>query len=241
MQEQSDAEKRAEQPPAEAKRQAADKANGSAPEELAKQQTIPEEEEQQAHAAEDPAAEQQGPNADGQDAQAAEAESAATVAREEFDALEDRYKRAHAEVANIRRRTEREKLEAVKFGSSRMASDLLPIHDNLKRALSSIDDAQRDAAPALIEGIELTLRELLNALKRHGVEIVDPATGEVFDPQCHQAMLEAPTPDVEAGKILQVMTEGFRMHERLLRPAQVIVSSGPPPGAVEVEVEKTRA
>ena len=241
MQEQSEAEKRAEQPPAEAERQTADKANGSAVEEPAEQQAIPEDEEQQAHAAKEPVARQKEPEAGGQDTQAGEAEPAATVPREEFDALEDRFKRAHAEVANIRRRTEREKLEAVKFGSSRMASDLLPIHDNLKRALSSIDDAQRDTAPALIEGIELTLRELLNALKKHGVEIVDPATGETFDPQCHQAMLEAPTPDVEAGKILQVMTEGFKMHERLLRPAQVIVSSGPPPGAAEVEVEKTTA
>ena len=99
---------------------------------------------------------------------------------------------------------------------------------------------QRDAAPALIEGIELTLRELLNALKKHGVAVVDPAPGEPFDPQCHQAMFEVPAADVEAGKILQVMTEGFTMHERLLRPAQVGVSSGPPPEAVEAEVEQTK-
>ena len=241
MQEQSEAEKRAEQTPEEAKQQSSVKANGSAAEKPDEQEAKPEAEAQQAHTAGEPVEKQTDPGAGGQDAQDGETEPANTVPREEFEALEDRFKRAHAEVANIRRRTEREKLEAVKFGSSRMASDLLPIHDNLKRALSSIDDEQRDAAPALIEGIELTLRELLKALKKHGVDIVDPAPGEPFDPQCHQAMFEVPAPDVEAGKILQVMAEGFKMHERLLRPAQVGVSSGPPSGATEVEVEETKA
>ena len=221
MQEQSEAEKRTEQTPAEEEQRSTVKANGAAAEQSAEKQAEP--------------------DGDQADAQAAEAEPGETVPRQEFDALEDRFKRAHAEVANIRRRTEREKLEAVKFGSSRMAGDLLPIHDNLKRALSSVDDAQREAAPALIEGIELTLRELLSALRKHGVEVVDPAPGEPFDPQCHQAMFEVPAADVEAGKILQVMTEGFTMHERLLRPAQVGVSSGPPNPPAEVEVEQTKS
>ena len=241
MQEQPEAEKRTEQPPLEAQRESAGKANGAAAESPAEAKEKPEAEEQAAQTVAGPGEVQTEPEVGGRDAESAEAEPSATVPREEFDALEDRFKRAHAEVANMRRRTEREKLEAVKFGSSRMASDLLPIHDHLKRALSSIDDVQRESAPALIEGIELTLRELLSALKKHGVAIVDPAPGEPFDPQCHQAMFEAPTPDVEAGKILQVMAEGFKMHERLLRPAHVGVSSGPPPGASGVEVEESRA
>lgn len=240
MQEQSEAEKRTEQPPAEEKQQSTVKANGAAAEQPSEAGAIPEAEERAAQAAAEPAERQAEPGAGEEDTKASEAEPAATVPKGEFEALEDRFKRAHAEVANIRRRTEREKLEAVKFGSSRMASDLLPIHDNLKRALSSVDDVQRDAAPALIEGIELTLRELLNTLKKHGVAVVDPAPGEPFDPQCHQAMFEVPAADVEAGKILQVMTKGFTMHERLLRPAQVGVSSGPPPRAAEVENEPSK-
>lgn len=99
--------------------------------------------------------------------------------------------------------------------------------DNLKRALDSANEEQRAAAQALIEGVELTMRELINVLTRHGVTPITPQIGDAFDPQQHQAMFEAPLPGTKAGDIIQVMTEGFLLHDRLLRPAQVGVSSTP--------------
>ena len=88
-----------------------------------------------------------------------------------------------------------------------------------------VTEDQRAAAPALIEGVELTLRELVTVMTRHGMKPISPAAGEIFDPQLHQAMFEAPLPGTRAGQIIQVMTEGFMLHDRLLRPAQVGVSS----------------
>ena len=85
--------------------------------------------------------------------------------------------------------------------------------------------SSRAASAALIEGVELTLRELTNVMTKHGVTPVSPAVGDQFDPQLHQAMFEAPLPGTKAGQIIQVMTEGFLLHDRLLRPAQVGVSS----------------
>ena len=86
-------------------------------------------------------------------------------------------------------------------------------------------DEQRAQAKPLIEGIELTMRELLNVFNKHGIELISPEVGDTFDPQMHQAMFEAPVPGTKAGEIIQVMTEGFLLHDRLLRPAQVGVSS----------------
>ncbi len=157
------------------------------------------------------------------------------LTQEKFDELDDLYKRALADAQNTRRIAERDKLEASRFGASRMARDLLPVHDSLQRALDSVDDQQRENASALIHGIELTLKELLNAVGRHGVKIVSPARGDPFDPKLHQAMFEAPSPDIASGAILEVMADGFTMHDRLLRPAQVGVSSGSPVQDVQVE------
>ena len=97
----------------------------------------------------------------------------------------------------------------------------------LRRALDSAGEEQRAAAKALIDGVELTLRELISVFTRHGMEPIMPQVGDRFDPQNHQAMFEAPLPGTKAGDIIQVMTEGFMLHERLLRPAQVGVSSTP--------------
>ena len=79
----------------------------------------------------------------------------------------------------------------------------------------------------LLEGVELTMRELLNVFKKHGIEVIAPEVGDAFDPQHHQAMFEAPVPGTKAGDIIQVAAEGFMLHDRLLRPAQVGVSSMP--------------
>lgn len=162
---------------------------------------------------------------EGIDAEPAEAEIEAL--RAERDDFRDRFMRALADAENARKRGERDRREAEQYGGSKLARDLLPVYDNLKRALDAAGDEQRAAAQALIEGVELTLRELVNVLTRHGVQPVTPAVGDTFDPQLHQAMFEAPVPGTRAGDIIQVMTEGFLLHERLLRPAQVGVSSTP--------------
>jgi molecular chaperone GrpE len=147
--------------------------------------------------------------------------------RAERDELKDRFMRALADAENARKRGERDRREAEQYGSSRLARDLLPVYDNLRRALDAATEDQRIYAAALIEGVELTMRELTNVLTKHGVTPISPAVGDAFDPQLHEAMFEAPVPGTRAGQIIQVMTEGFLIHDRLLRPAQVGVSSTP--------------
>ncbi len=143
----------------------------------------------------------------------------------ERDDLRDKFMRALADAENSRKRADRDRREAEQYGSTRLARDLLPVFDNLKRALNAVNDDQRAAASALIEGVELTLRELITVMTRHGMTPIAPEIGETFDPQMHQAMFEAPVAGTKAGQIIQVMTEGFLLHDRLLRPAQVGVSS----------------
>ena len=145
--------------------------------------------------------------------------------RAERDELRDKFMRVLADAENSRKRAERDRKEAEIYGGTRLARDLLPVYDNLNRAIQAIPEESRAASAALIEGVELTLRELTNVMTKHGVTPVSPAVGDQFDPQLHEAMFEAPLPGTKAGQIIQVMTEGFLLHERLLRPAQVGVSS----------------
>jgi molecular chaperone GrpE len=147
--------------------------------------------------------------------------------RAERDEMRNRFMRALADAENIRKRGERDRREAEQYGGSKLARDMLPVYDNLKRALDAAGDETREVAKGLIEGVELTMKELISILGRHGVQPVVPEVGDTFDPQLHQAMFEAPVPETKAGDIIQVMTEGFMLHDRLLRPAQVGVSSSP--------------
>lgn len=147
--------------------------------------------------------------------------------RAQRDEFRDRFMRALADAENSRKRSERDRREAEQYGGSKMARDILPVYDNLKRALDAATDEQREVAKALFDGIELTMRELVHVFHKHGIEPIAPQIGEKFDPQVHQAMFEAPVPDTKAGDIIQVMTEGFMLYDRLLRPAQVGVSSTP--------------
>ena len=141
--------------------------------------------------------------------------------------MRDRLMRALADLENTRKRAEKDRREAAIYGGSKLARDLIPVYDNLERALSVVSDDTRAQAQGLVEGVELTLRELLNVLNRHGVERVSPKAGDPFDPHLHEAMFEAPLPDFSAGQVIQVLSDGFRMHEQLLRPAKVGVSSAP--------------
>ena len=147
--------------------------------------------------------------------------------RAERDDLKDKWMRALADAENARKRGDRDRREAENYGGSKLARDLLPVYDNLKRGLEAATDDQREVSAALIEGVELTMREVVSVFKKHGIEPISPEIGERFDPQNHEAMFEAPVPGTKAGDIIQVMTEGFMLHDRLLRPAQVGVASTP--------------
>lgn len=147
--------------------------------------------------------------------------------RAERDELRNRFMRALADAENARKRSDRDRKEAENYGGSKLARDLLPVYDNMKRAVNAADDEQRAVSAALIEGVELTMRELINVFAKHGIVPISPQVGDRFDPQMHQAMFEAPLPDTKAGDIIQVAAEGFMLHDRLLRPAQVGVSSNP--------------
>lgn len=147
--------------------------------------------------------------------------------RAERDDMRDRFMRALADAENARKRGERDRREAEQYGGSKLARDMLPVYDNLRRALDAVTEENQEGAKALIDGVEITLRELLSVFSKHGITPIAPETGEKFDPQLHQAMFEAPVPGTKAGDIIQVMTEGFILHDRLLRPAQVGVSSTP--------------
>ena len=154
----------------------------------------------------------------------ADAEAAFEAERAE---MRDRLMRALADLENTRKRGEKDRREAAIYGGAKLARDLIPVYDNLRRAMSVTTDETRQQAQGLVEGVELTLRELLSVLSKHGVERVSPQPGDMFDPHLHEAMFEAPVPNTSAGQIIQVMSDGFRMHEQLLRPAQVGVSSTP--------------
>lgn len=146
--------------------------------------------------------------------------------KNEVTDLKDRLMRSLADQENLRKRGERDRRDAETYGGQKLAKDLLSVSDNMKRALETVNDEQREANKALIEGIELTQRELLSAFAKHKIVPVSPEVGQKFDPNMHQAMFEAPFPDVKAGHILQVMAEGYMIGDRLLRPAQVGVSAG---------------
>jgi molecular chaperone GrpE len=141
----------------------------------------------------------------------------------------DKMLRTLADMENLRKRTTREVADARTYGISGFARDVLDIADNLQRALDAVPaDTRASADPvlkALIEGVELTERSLLNALEKNGVKKFDPA-GEKFDPNFQQAMYEVPDASVPAGTVLQVVQAGYMIGERVLRPALVAVSRG---------------
>ena len=146
--------------------------------------------------------------------------------KEENKELSDKMMRALAETENIRKKFFKEKKDAEIYGGTRLARDLLSVLDNLTRALESVDDEMKEKQNAFLEGIVLTKKELLNTFSNHEINELAPTEGEKFDPKFHQAMFEGPHPNIEKGNIIQVMANGFTIGERLLRAAQVGVSSG---------------
>ncbi len=145
--------------------------------------------------------------------------------RAERDEFRDKFMRALADAENTRKRADRDRREAENYGGSKLARDLLPVYDNMHRALTAAKEGDEKVPESLLEGVELTMRELINVFKKHGIEPITPEVGEKFDPKMHEAMFEAPLPGTKSGEIIQVSTNGFMLHDRLLRPAQVGVSS----------------
>jgi molecular chaperone GrpE len=164
---------------------------------------------------------------------AAEGDAVATAAppdpaREAAD-LKDRLLRALAEMENLRRRTEKQVADERVYGIASFARDMLAVADNMRRALEAVTPELRATADtgvkALIEGVDLTERELLKVLEKHGVMKLEPL-GAKFDPNLHQAMYEVPDPSVPPGTVVQVMQAGYTIGERVLRPALVAVAKG---------------
>jgi len=144
--------------------------------------------------------------------------------------LKDRLMRALAEVENIRRRADKERQDQSKFGVSPLAKELMPVADNLKRALEHVPDSVKngdDQVKNFLMGIEMTERQIVDAFSRCQIQKIDP-DGEKFDYKLHQAMSEATGTGQAPGTVVQVLQSGYVLHERLLRPAMVIVAKGDP-------------
>ncbi len=162
-----------------------------------------------------------------------ETDAIAALEAERAD-LKDKLLRILADMENLRRRTERDVADARAYAVTAFARDMLTVADNIRRALESLPQDARDKMDgplkALVDGIELTERDLLKTLERHGVKKLDPQ-GQKFDPNLHQAMFEVPNPDVPNGSVVQVVQSGYVIGERVLRPAMVGVAKGGPKAA----------
>ena len=143
---------------------------------------------------------------------------------EECKALNDKYLRQAAEFENYKRLTQRDQREQIRFGNEQLLKELLPVVDNMERAIKAARTNGGDSA--LVQGVELTLKQLSGVLAKFGVQAIDTA-GQDFDPSAHQAVSYGPSNDVPANKVLDEFQKGYRLHDRILRAAMVSVSSGP--------------
>ena len=154
-----------------------------------------------------------------------------TALEREHGEMRDRLLRTLAEMENLRKRTEREVADSRLYGITSFARDMLAVADNMRRALDAVPPEVRASAQggvkALVDGVELTERELLKAFEKNGVRQFSPQ-GEKFDPNLHQAMFEVPDASVPAGSVVQVVQPGYKIGDRILRPALVGVSKGGP-------------
>ena len=161
----------------------------------------------------------------------AEAPADATAALQaELAALKDQLLRALAETENLRRRSQREREDALKYAAAPFMRDLIGVVDNLRRAMASVSPEALEAdehLKTLMDGLEMTETELATVFERHHIVKIDPL-GERLDPHSHEAMFEVPDPESPSGTVVQVVQAGYRLHDRLLRPAQVGVAKGGP-------------
>lgn len=175
---------------------------------------------QQDEAADERFDEAEAPDAGTPGARLAEAEAQAA-------ALKDQLLRAAAELENVRRRAARDVENAHRYGIERFARDLLDVADSVELGLDAARQAEGEQA--VQDGLEATLRLLYTAFERFGITRIE-AAGKPFDPQAHEAMAAQPAPDAEPNTVIAVVQPGWRIHDRLLRPARVIVARNPEPG-----------
>jgi molecular chaperone GrpE len=149
-----------------------------------------------------------------------------TQLQSEIAELKDRVLRSMAETENVRRRAEKDKADMSAYAVTGFARDMLTVSDNLRRALDAMPEETAEDMKVFVEGVEMTERELLKTLERHGIEQVTPEVGEKFDHKRHQAMFEVPTDDHPSGSVMQVVAPGYIIKDRLLRPAMVGVAKG---------------
>ena len=140
----------------------------------------------------------------------------------------DQYLRTLAEIENLRKRTEREKAEALRCGGASLARNLLGVHDAFDRLIHSIDDAFRANSAQFVNGVELIQRELLAAFEKHEIRSITPEKGDAFDPNFHQAVFKEIDEEVTTGAIVRMLESGFTLGDRLLRPATVSIADEPP-------------
>ena len=146
------------------------------------------------------------------------------AAREEASKMRDQYLRSEAEMANLRRRVEKDVENAHKYGQEKLSRELLAVADNLERAVLSSESESADLV-SLKEGVDLTLKGLKDLFIKFNIEAIDPE-GNPFDPQLHQAMTMVENPNVEPNTVIAVMQKGYQLNGRLIRPAMVMVSKG---------------
>lgn len=157
-----------------------------------------------------------------------ELEKALSEAQAKFDEQQDSVLRARADMENARRRAEAEVDKARKFALERFAGELLPVIDNLERAIEA-GDTSNEAVKSLLEGVEMTHKSFLSTIEKFGLNVINPQ-GEAFNPELHQAMSMQESADHEPNTVMLVMQKGFELNGRLLRPAMVMVSRAPAGG-----------
>lgn len=160
------------------------------------------------------------------DSRLIEIEKTLEAKTEECKALHDKYLRLAAEFDNYKRVAQREQREQIKFGNEQLLKELLPTIDNMERAIKAARDNKTASHDALVQGVELTLKQLVGTLAKFGVQAIE-AAGQAFDPAAHQAVSHVPSDSVPQDHVIDEFQKGYRLHDRILRAAMVSVSAGP--------------
>lgn len=155
-----------------------------------------------------------------------ETQKALSVKTDECKTLNDKYLRQAAEFENYKRLAQRDQRDQIKYGNEQLLKELLPVIDNLERAIKAARDSDKGGSSALVQGVDLTLKQLSGSLAKFGVLAIE-TIGQVFDPTTHQAVAHVPSDNVPANHVVEEFQKGYRLHERMLRAAMVSVSSGP--------------